>query len=65
MYFVRDIQKAFGDNHVLRAVSLDIEAHKTTVLIGPSGAADFSMRVFNADGGEAEMCGNAARCVGK
>ena len=28
------------------------------VLIGPSGKADFSMRIFNADGSEAMMCGN-------
>ncbi len=35
------------------------------VLIGPSEKADFSMRMFNADGSEGEMCGNAARCVGK
>ena len=35
------------------------------VLIGPSEKCDFSMRIFNADGSEAEMCGNAARCVGK
>lgn len=35
------------------------------VLIGDSDKADFSMRIFNADGSEAEMCGNATRCVGK
>jgi diaminopimelate epimerase len=35
------------------------------VLIGPSQRADFRMRIFNADGSEAEMCGNATRCVGK
>lgn len=35
------------------------------VLIGFSKTADFRMRIFNADGSEAEMCGNAARCVGK
>jgi len=35
------------------------------VLIGPSEIADFSMRIFNADGSEAMMCGNASRCVGK
>ncbi|MCD8310713.1 MAG: diaminopimelate epimerase [Prevotellaceae bacterium] len=35
------------------------------VLIGPSGKADFSMRIFNADGSEAQMCGNASRCIGK
>lgn len=38
------------------------------VLIGkPSitSGADFSMRIFNADGSEAMMCGNASRCIGK
>jgi diaminopimelate epimerase len=35
------------------------------VLILPSGIADFRMRMFNPDGSEAEMCGNAIRCVGK
>ena len=35
------------------------------VLIGGSDIADFSMRIFNADGSEAMMCGNASRCVGK
>ena len=37
------------------------------VLIGasPIPEADYSMRIFNADGSEAMMCGNASRCVGK
>jgi len=35
------------------------------VLILPSDKADFRMRMFNSDGSEAEMCGNATRCVGK
>lgn len=35
------------------------------VLIMPSERADFKMRMFNSDGSEAEMCGNAIRCVGK
>ena len=35
------------------------------VMIGPSDCADFSMRMFNADGSEGMMCGNAARCIGK
>jgi diaminopimelate epimerase len=35
------------------------------VLVEPSATADFKMRIFNADGGEAEMCGNGARCLYK
>jgi len=35
------------------------------VLIMPSDCADFRMRMINSDGSEAEMCGNAIRCVGK
>ena len=35
------------------------------VLIGPSTEADYAMRMFNADGSEGEMCGNAVRCIGK
>ncbi len=35
------------------------------VLIGSSEKGDFSMRIFNADGSEAKMCGNASRCIGK
>lgn len=35
------------------------------VLIEPDDSADFGMRIFNSDGSEAEMCGNALRCIGK
>lgn len=35
------------------------------VLIMPSEIADFRMRMFNADGSEGNMCGNAIRCIGK
>ena len=35
------------------------------VLILPCEEADFRMRMFNADGSESEMCGNASRCVAK
>lgn len=35
------------------------------VLIGSSDIADFSMHIYNADGSEAMMCGNASRCIGK
>lgn len=35
------------------------------VLILPSERADFRMRMFNADGSEGKMCGNASRCIAK
>jgi len=35
------------------------------ILICESKIADFKMQMFNADGSEAEMCGNGIRCVGK
>lgn len=41
---------------------LGIGADGLLVLL-PSKAADIKMRIFNADGSEAEMCGNGARCT--
>ena len=35
------------------------------ILIDTSGQFDFSMRIFNADGSEAETCGNGIRCFAK
>lgn len=35
------------------------------IWIYPSDRADFNMRIYNADGSEAAMCGNGIRCVGK
>lgn len=35
------------------------------ILILPSDSADFAMRIFNADGSEAETCGNGIRCFAK
>lgn len=35
------------------------------LLVEPSKTADFFMRYYNADGSEAEMCGNGARCIAR
>ncbi len=35
------------------------------IMICKSDVADFRMRMFNADGSEGKMCGNASRCIGK
>ena len=35
------------------------------VLICPDPEADFRMKMFNSDGSESKMCGNAVRCIGK
>ncbi len=35
------------------------------ILVGPSEKYDFSMRVINSDGSEAEMCGNGIRCLAR
>lgn len=35
------------------------------VVLLPSDIADFKMRIFNSDGSEADMCGNATRCVAR
>lgn len=35
------------------------------ITIGPSDTADFRMRMYNADGSQAQMCGNGIRCVAK
>ena len=63
------------ENHIADPVQASIlwsDRHKGIgsdglVLIGasPIPEADYSMRIFNADGSEAMMCGNASRCIGK
>jgi len=52
------LAKAVSDRH--RGIGSD-----GLILIGPSQKADARMRIFNADGSEAEMCGNGMRCVAK
>lgn len=48
---VSDIRKGIGSDGL--------------ILIGPSTVADVRMKIFNADGSEAETCGNGLRCVAK
>jgi diaminopimelate epimerase len=42
-----------------------VGADGVLVLESPTNSADFRMRYYNADGGEAEMCGNGARCFAR
>ena len=42
-----------------------VGADGVLILERPSNGADFLMRYYNADGGEAEMCGNGARCFAR
>ena len=42
-----------------------VGADGVLVLEQPTNGADFRMRYYNADGGEAEMCGNGARCFAR
>jgi diaminopimelate epimerase len=50
----------FARRHCRRRLDLGADG---VVLIEPSADCDFRMRIFNADGSEAEMCGNGARCA--
>ena len=68
-YIYFDCLKKTLDNPERLAVALS-DRHKGIggdgiVLICPSKVADAKMRMFNADGSEGKMCGNAIRCVGK
>ena len=49
----------------LPAASQFTLGHQQASLHGSRSIADFTMRIFNADGSEAKMCGNASRCIGK
>tara|TARA_R100001126_G_scaffold96929_1_gene69814 strand:- start:767 stop:1576 length:810 start_codon:yes stop_codon:yes gene_type:complete len=49
--------RALADRH--RGIGFD-----QMIALAPSDDADFAMRIYNADGGEVEACGNATRAVG-
>ena len=53
-----ELAQIVGDRH--RGIGAD-----GLILICPSQIADVRMRIFNADGSEAQMCGNGTRCVAK
>ena len=50
----------FSARHCARHMDVGADG---VLLIEPSSSVDFRMRIFNADGSEAEMCGNGARCA--
>ena len=67
--YVNCFEERFPDNAGELAVAVS-DRHKGIgadglILICPSERADARMRMFNADGSEAEMCGNGVRCVAK
>lgn len=53
--------KKFARKYCCRCLGVGADG---VLVIEPSLKADFKMRIFNADGSEAEMCGNGARSVG-
>jgi diaminopimelate epimerase len=66
------IDNRAGDIHLGRAqITFLCDRHRgigadgILLLEKPGNRADFRMRYFNADGGEAEMCGNGARCFAR
>ena len=60
------LARIISDRHFgVGADGLILICPSTTLRAGPSKKADLRMRIFNADGSEAEMCGNGIRCVAK
>ena len=68
-YVYIDARKEVIENPELLAVKISNRhfgvGSDGLALIMKSSIADFRMRMFNADGSESAMCGNAARCIGK
>src|SRR5574337_470152 len=54
--------RALAERLCRRRVSVGADG---LILVEPSSVADFRMRILNADGSEAEMCGNGGRCVAR
>ena len=66
--YINSFQETVTDPEKLAVFMSDVRfgvGSDGLVLILPSKVADFRMRIFNADGSEAMMCGNATRCIGK
>ena len=67
--FVVIDQRARENVHMDRALAAALADRNTgigcdqVILLEPSEVADFRMRIFNADGGEVEACGNASRAI--
>ncbi len=66
--YVNAFEEYIEDPHALARVISDRHfgiGGDGLVLIAPSNVADFQMLMYNADGSQGEMCGNASRCVAK
>lgn len=68
--FASKKEKEYLDNNIEKLTRNISDRHfgvgsDGVVLILPSDTADVKMRIFNADGSEGKMCGNAVRCVAK
>ena len=60
------VARVISDRHFgVGSDGLILICPSTSLRAGPSKKADAGMRIFNADGSEAEMCGNGIRCVAK
>ena len=70
-FIVIDHRKPLVPPHLMAEFARKVCRRKFSVgadglfFLEPSAKADFSWRFFNADGSEAEMCGNGARCVAR